>query len=107
MHYRHLSVISWFLAVSLIAFHPTAEASETEEILAGQVDRVRYGGHGQVPLAVRQAAEEQFVYVADRPISHLGRLELLWYVREQSISIDYHRYGNLGFRATEQRSPVL
>jgi len=35
-----------------------------------------------------------------------GRLELLWYVREQSISRDYHRYGNLGRRATEARAPV-
>ena len=32
-----------------------------------------------------------------------GRVELLWYVREQSISHDYHRYGNLGARASEAR----
>ena len=31
----------------------------------------------------------------------------MWYVREQSISHDYHRYGNLGRRQAEQRSPVL
>jgi RHH-type proline utilization regulon transcriptional repressor/proline dehydrogenase/delta 1-pyrroline-5-carboxylate dehydrogenase len=30
----------------------------------------------------------------------------LWYVVEQSISFDYHRYGNLGPRASEPRSPV-
>ncbi len=35
-----------------------------------------------------------------------GRLELLWYVREQSISTDYHRYGNLGIRADEARAQV-
>jgi hypothetical protein len=28
-------------------------------------------------------------------------------VREQSISTDYHRYGNLGIRADEQRAAVM
>ena len=31
------------------------------------------------------------------PLSE-GRIEMLLYLREQSISIDYHRYGNLGER---------
>jgi RHH-type transcriptional regulator, proline utilization regulon repressor / proline dehydrogenase / delta 1-pyrroline-5-carboxylate dehydrogenase len=40
-------------------------------------------------------------------VSAEGRLEMLWYLREQSISIDYHRYGNLGVRAGENRAPVM
>ena len=28
-----------------------------------------------------------------------GRVELLHYIQEQNISVDYHRYGNLGERA--------
>ncbi len=80
---------------------------ETDEALvdaidAGQVDRVRYARPG-VPPEVRWAADRQFVYVADTPVSRCGRVELLWYVREQSVCIDYHRYGNLGFRADEPR----
>jgi len=39
-------------------------------------------------------------------VSAEGRLELLWYLREQSISTDYHRYGNLGTRADEPRAEV-
>ena len=35
-----------------------------------------------------------------------GRVELLWYVQEQSVSFDYHRYGNLGVRAGEPRAEV-
>jgi RHH-type proline utilization regulon transcriptional repressor/proline dehydrogenase/delta 1-pyrroline-5-carboxylate dehydrogenase len=31
---------------------------------------------------------------------------MLWYQREQSISTDYHRYGNLGARAGEVRALV-
>ena len=33
-----------------------------------------------------------------------GRLKLLWYTEEQSLSIDYHRYGNLGACAIEKRN---
>ena len=32
-----------------------------------------------------------------------GRVELMWYVREQSVCVDYHRYGNLGARGDESR----
>jgi RHH-type transcriptional regulator, proline utilization regulon repressor / proline dehydrogenase / delta 1-pyrroline-5-carboxylate dehydrogenase len=35
-----------------------------------------------------------------------GRLELLHYLREVSISSDYHRYGNLGDREKEKRQPL-
>ena len=34
----------------------------------------------------------------------LAKRELLWCVEEQSLSHDYHRYGNLGDRANEKRS---
>lgn len=86
------------------------EESDEELAMAirdGQVDRVRYTLPQHVPLEVREAADEKFVYVADTPVSHHGRIELLWYVREQSVCVDYHRYGNLGFRASEERKPVL
>ena len=36
-----------------------------------------------------------------------GRLELLHFLREVAISIDYHRYGNLGMREGELRRPIL
>jgi RHH-type proline utilization regulon transcriptional repressor/proline dehydrogenase/delta 1-pyrroline-5-carboxylate dehydrogenase len=58
-------------------------------------------------LDLLKAAHESGVAVVSRPVSVEGRLELLWYVQEQSISIDYHRYGNLGVRADEPRASVL
>ncbi|GIW99537.1 MAG: hypothetical protein KatS3mg111_2870 [Pirellulaceae bacterium] len=73
-----------------------------EAIEIGQVDRLRYAGPWASP-AVRAAADRQFIYVAEDPVQLCGRIELLWYVREQSVSIDYHRYGNLGARVTEPR----
>ena len=45
-------------------------------------------------------------FVADEPVMTHGRIELLWYVEEQSISDSYHRYGNLGSRANEDRIEV-
>lgn len=85
---------------------------ETDEQLADEIksqrlERVRYAAADRVPLAVREAAAASGVYIADSPVAASGRIELLWYVREQSLCIDYHRYGNLGARADEPRSPVL
>lgn len=76
-------------------------------IQRSEIDRVRYAAKAAVPTEVRRVANERFVYMADDPVSELGNVELLWYVREQSLSIDYHRYGNLGFRSEEPRRPVL
>jgi RHH-type proline utilization regulon transcriptional repressor/proline dehydrogenase/delta 1-pyrroline-5-carboxylate dehydrogenase len=41
------------------------------------------------------------------PVVAEGRLECLWYLHEQSLSVDYHRYGNLGRRTGEPRAEVL
>jgi RHH-type proline utilization regulon transcriptional repressor/proline dehydrogenase/delta 1-pyrroline-5-carboxylate dehydrogenase len=70
------------------------------------VDRIRFGGPGRVPGAVRSAAARAGHYIADEPVLSCGRVELLWYLREQSLCHDYHRYGNLGARADEPRRPV-
>ncbi len=85
---------------------------ETDEQLARairdhQTDRVRYAAPSRAPLPVLQAAHEAGICVVSTPVSVEGRLELLWYQREQSVSIDYHRYGNLGPRTGERRANVL
>ncbi len=85
---------------------------ETDEQLLGviarhQADRIRYASPERVPLAIRKAIGDSGIYIADAPVLAEGRIELLWYLTEQSISDDYHRYGNLGARADEERRPVL
>lgn len=69
--------------------------------------RVRYADRDRPGPAVREAANRLGLWPADVPVVGEGRVELLWYVREQSISYDYHRYGNLGLRAEERRRAVL
>ena len=83
----------------------------TEELIEavewGGVSRLRYASPDRVPMAVRRAVMDRYVHVADTPVCTEGRIELMWYVQEQSISRDYHRYGNLGLRAGEKRAAVL
>jgi RHH-type proline utilization regulon transcriptional repressor/proline dehydrogenase/delta 1-pyrroline-5-carboxylate dehydrogenase len=87
-----------------IEFVEESDQQLCEAILSGQCDRVRYALPGRVPLEVRRAANEANVFIADSPVLAEGRIELLWYVREQSVSMDYHRYGNLGARSGEVRA---
>ena len=83
---------------------------ESDEELAAtfaakQTDRVRYAGE-RAPRSVLSSVQESGVFVARAPVLVEGRIELLWYIKEQSISHDYHRYGNLGDRGDEVRAPV-
>ena len=44
---------------------------------------------------LRAAANEAGVHIADDPVTAEGRVELLHYLREQSVSRTTHRYGNV------------
>ncbi|HEX7859016.1 MAG TPA: bifunctional proline dehydrogenase/L-glutamate gamma-semialdehyde dehydrogenase [Verrucomicrobiae bacterium] len=98
---------SWAAAIEFV--------EESDEELAELIrrfpdhpqERIRYADSRRVPKLVRRAAADSGVYLADEPVLACGRVELLWYLREQSISFDYHRYGNLAGRADEvRRGPV-
>ena len=69
--------------------------------------RVRFASPDRVPDSVRVVAADALQYIADAPVSTNGRVELLWYLREQSVSHVYHRYGNLGLRIDEPRDEPL
>ncbi len=63
------------------------------------VSRIRYAGADRVPDEVFEAAAKTGFYIARSPVVMEGRIELLHYLRQQSICNNYHRYGNLGERA--------
>ncbi len=91
-----------------IEFVEEDDADLVDAIRGGQTDRIRYAQPERAPGGVLAAAGERAgIFVAREPVLAHGRIELLWYLREQSISRDYHRYGNLGARGQEERSPVL
>ena len=83
-----------------IEFVEEDDVALAEAIRARQTDRVRYAAPGRVPAQIFEAAHETGLFVARSPVLSEGRIELLWYLREQSISRDYHRYGNVGEHAT-------
>ncbi len=87
-----------------IEFAEQSDRQVADLVRAHAFDRVRYAAPDRVPLEVLQAAGESGVAVIARPVLADGRAELLWYLQEQSVSIDYHRYGNLGIRSSEPRA---
>ncbi len=90
-----------------IEFVQETDAQLAAVIRGGQTDRVRYAAPDRAPVSVLSAGGEAGGCVICTPVSGEGRLEMLWYLREQSVSTDYHRYGNLGSRADEKRAEIL
>jgi len=62
------------------------------------VERVRFLNPQSVTPTIYERLANKAIYIAsDKFVSH-GRLELMHYFVEQSISNSYHRYGNLGIQ---------
>jgi len=83
---------------------------ESEEAMAARIaqnvpKRVRLISSPSHPL-MQALAKLGCSYVAAAPLAN-GRVELFRYLREVSLSINYHRYGYLGLRETEQRAKVM
>ena len=72
-----------------------------------QTGRVRFAARDRVPPLLRTISAETGIALIDGPVLAEGRIELLWYLRERSISYAYHRYGNLGARSGEARKEPL
>jgi RHH-type proline utilization regulon transcriptional repressor/proline dehydrogenase/delta 1-pyrroline-5-carboxylate dehydrogenase len=92
---------SWAAAIEFVEESDAQLATHIRALPAHADERIRYAAPDRVPESIRTAAAESGVYLADEPVLAEGRVELLWYLREQSICLDYHRYGNLGERAGE------
>jgi RHH-type transcriptional regulator, proline utilization regulon repressor / proline dehydrogenase / delta 1-pyrroline-5-carboxylate dehydrogenase len=77
----------------------TTVVVETESALAerlaspGEAERLR--AWEPVSAAARVAANRAGIAVIDAPVLANGRLELRWYLREQTVSRVLHRYGSL------------
>jgi len=72
------------------------------EAEAGFVERLAHPGEAErvrtwepVSTAARAAANGTGVTVIDAPVLANGRLELRWYLREQTVSRVIHRYGSV------------
>jgi RHH-type transcriptional regulator, proline utilization regulon repressor / proline dehydrogenase / delta 1-pyrroline-5-carboxylate dehydrogenase len=72
------------------------------EAEAGLVERLAHPGDAErlrawepISTAARAAANGTGVVVIDAPVLANGRLELRWYLREQTVSHVLHRYGSM------------
>lgn len=81
------------------------EIAFIERVKLGQVKRLRLISEPSSEL--KTALGEMAVNVLKEPVMANGRVELLNYLREISLSVDYHRYGNLGEREEETRTPLM
>lgn len=75
-----------------------------ERVRDGKIDRIRLVE--PVMPDLKEVSAISATHVIDTPPLANGRLELLHYLREVSICIEYHRYGNLGIREGELRKPL-
>ena len=80
---------------TLIESHPATETSAGFAARLGSLDVERVRLVGTCSHELRVAANEAGIHIADDPVTAEGRIELLHYLREQSISRSAHRYGNV------------
>jgi RHH-type proline utilization regulon transcriptional repressor/proline dehydrogenase/delta 1-pyrroline-5-carboxylate dehydrogenase len=64
-----------------------------------EVQRVRFLHPDNVSQNIYNAIAHKAIYIASENFVSHGRVELMHYFTEQSISNSYHRYGNLGIQS--------
>lgn len=96
---------SWAQLMPLFTFTQESEYEFLERVRSGAFKRVRLLTAPSSLL--KEAAATSICHLDHAPVLASGRFELLHYLREIAVSIDYHRYGSLGAREGEPRKPVL
>ncbi|MEW5909413.1 MAG: aldehyde dehydrogenase family protein, partial [Thermodesulfobacteriota bacterium] len=83
-----------FIGASKIVRQSDAELAG----ILNRIHRIRYAAPRRVSTLISKAAARSGFYISRSPVLMEGRIELLQYLRSQSICDTYHRYGNLGGR---------
>jgi RHH-type transcriptional regulator, proline utilization regulon repressor / proline dehydrogenase / delta 1-pyrroline-5-carboxylate dehydrogenase len=92
---------SWLAEHFTIAAVTESESDLVERLRSSDgVERLRV--LDPVSFGVRAAAHEAAAAVIDAPVLGTGRLELRWYLREQTVARVVHRYGNVMERAATE-----
>jgi RHH-type transcriptional regulator, proline utilization regulon repressor / proline dehydrogenase / delta 1-pyrroline-5-carboxylate dehydrogenase len=81
---------------------------EDENALGSSIsnfERVRFL-HATVPDSLYIKAADEAIHIACEPFVSHGRIELMHYFLEQSISDSYHRYGNLGLKGLSKKRGI-
>lgn len=92
--------LSWLVAriPSLLDAGDTFAVENETRLLKtiGRAERIRFLRPENVTPSFYRSIAKQALYIASEPFIPHGRIELMHYFIEQSISYSYHRYGNLG-----------
>ncbi len=97
--------LNWLELVPILQVFEESNEEFIARIKQGSVARIRIL---ETPSdALYHAAAETGAHIIDAPVLANGRFELLHFLREVSLSSDYHRYGNLGIREGELRKAIL
>ncbi len=98
-HYRHLEIIKDCLGFVHTSVQIINESDEEFSKHMNNFERIRYFNTSNKNNTIfKKAAECAKVIATSKPLLN-GRFELLYYHNEKSLSISYHRYGNLGSRS--------
>ncbi|UFH60125.1 proline dehydrogenase family protein [Sulfurovum mangrovi] len=76
----------------------TRDSQESLIKLIPNYQRVRFLHPENVSQEIFERIAGQAIYIAREPFVSHGRIELMHYFIEQSVSNSYHRYGNLGIQ---------
>ncbi len=77
------------------------ESDDIFEATISYFERIIYSDIAKVPAKIFEAAAKTVTFIVRQKPMMEGRLELLNYFIEQSVSHSYHRYGNIGARGME------
>ncbi|NGX42078.1 MAG: 1-pyrroline-5-carboxylate dehydrogenase 1 [Chlamydiae bacterium] len=102
---QNLSKGEWLKLAPDVEIVEETETQFIERVQTENIKRVRL--LSSPSLKLNQVLAEVACNTMTAPVLANGRVELLYYLREISLSIDYHRYGNLGNRDKEERTPML
>lgn len=85
---------------SFIGKEDSINRDDEDELIEmmSKVQRVRFLHPNNVGQNIYEQVASKAIYIASSPFVSHGRLELMHYFIEQSISNSYHRYGNLGIQ---------
>jgi len=85
---------------SFIGREDSISRDDEDELIEmmSKVQRIRFLHPNNVTQNIYEQVASKAIYIASDPFVSHGRLELMHYFIEQSISNSYHRYGNLGIQ---------
>jgi RHH-type proline utilization regulon transcriptional repressor/proline dehydrogenase/delta 1-pyrroline-5-carboxylate dehydrogenase len=102
---KALSKFNWLELNNLIKVNKESKETFFKKLSSGVYSSVRITSPACDEM--KQNAAKGFCYINNLPVLSNGRIELLNYLREVTLSYDYDRYGSLGVRDNELRKPVL